>query len=87
MFLNFFHHSFSTTALRSAEQPTPDRPQIGASSLFENIQVEAEEKLAQHDGKDLTEKQVKNPNQPSIWPRSTLDLTFFSSSINSLPPI
>lgn len=49
--------SFSTSSLRCAEQPTPDRPQIGASSLFENVQVEAEEKLAQQDRK-VIEKEV-----------------------------
>ncbi|KAL0139356.1 ribosomal protein L22/L17 [Mucor lusitanicus] len=50
--------NFSTTAFRSAEQPTPDRPQIGASSLFDNVQVEAEEKLAQQDHK-LAEKEYQ----------------------------
>jgi large subunit ribosomal protein L22 len=56
LYIYFF--SFSTTALRSAEQPTPDRPQIGASSLFDNVQVEAEEKLAQQDHK-LADKEVR----------------------------
>lgn len=50
-------NSFSTSSIKSAEQPEPSRPQTGASSLFENVQVEAEENLAQHDPK-VTEKEV-----------------------------
>ncbi|KAI8882013.1 ribosomal protein L22 [Backusella circina FSU 941] len=41
--------NFSTSIKQSAEQPQPSRPQVGASSLFDNVQVEAEETLAHHE--------------------------------------
>jgi elongation factor P hydroxylase len=55
--IDHLNYSFSTSALKLAEQPTPDRPQIGASSLFDNVQVETEEKLAKQE-KKVTEKEV-----------------------------
>ncbi|CAO3640273.1 unnamed protein product [Cunninghamella blakesleeana] len=36
---------FSTTFTNYAEQPQPSRPQVGASSLFENVQLETEATL------------------------------------------
>lgn len=62
-------YSFSTSALKLVEQPTPDRPQIGASSLFDNVQVETEEKLAKQE-KKVIEKEVS--------------LSLFSISLNLL---
>ncbi|ORZ14662.1 ribosomal protein L22/L17 [Absidia repens] len=46
--------SFSTTATAFAEQPQPTRPQVGASSLFENVQVESD---TQVENKEVTDKQ------------------------------
>ncbi|KAI8086299.1 ribosomal protein L22/L17 [Halteromyces radiatus] len=46
--------SFSTSPVSYAEQPQPIRPQVGASSLFENVQVESE---AQVEEKQVAEKQ------------------------------
>lgn len=75
--------SFSTTSLRRAEQPTPDRPQIGASSLFDNVQVEAQEKLAKQEGK-VMEKEV-NRNRSSVVVGIFI-FFFFLNSTNSLLP-
>ncbi|KAG2234487.1 ribosomal protein L22/L17 [Thamnidium elegans] len=74
--------SFSTTSLRRAEQPTPDRPQIGASSLFENVQVEAEEKLAQQDRK-ITEKEYQFSS--GNFKTSPRKLNMLARQIRNLP--
>ncbi|CEG66174.1 hypothetical protein RMATCC62417_02802 [Rhizopus microsporus] len=42
--------SFSTSAWRAADEPLQaERPQVGASSLFENVQIEAEKNIEQED--------------------------------------
>ncbi|KAL9551364.1 hypothetical protein MBANPS3_004296 [Mucor bainieri] len=74
--------NFSTTAFRSAEQPTPDRPQIGASSLFDNVQVEAEEKLAQQDHK-LAEKEYQFSSRN--FKTSPRKLNMLARQIRNLP--
>ncbi|KAG2194185.1 hypothetical protein INT47_007917, partial [Mucor saturninus] len=74
--------SFSTTSLRRAEQPTPDRPQIGASSLFDNVQVEAQEKLAKQEGKIIEKEYQFSSANFKTSPRK---LNMLARSIRNLP--
>lgn len=73
-------YSFSTTAFKSAEQPTPDRPQIGASSLFDNVKFEAEEKLAKQENK-VMDKEV------SLWKTDNNDRMCLIDNVNLLVSI
>ncbi|KAI9359459.1 ribosomal protein L22/L17, partial [Pilaira anomala] len=72
--------SFSTSTLKRAEEPA--RPQIGASSLFENVQVEAEEKLAEKDHK-IVEKEYQFSS--ANFKTSPRKLNMLARQIRNLP--
>ncbi|KAI8376802.1 ribosomal protein L22/L17 [Blakeslea trispora] len=72
--------SFSTSAYRSAEQPKPERPQIGASSLFDSVQEEAQESLATD---EPTEKQFSFSS--ANFKTSPRKLNMLARQIRNLP--
>ncbi|KAI8985887.1 ribosomal protein L22/L17 [Pilobolus umbonatus] len=74
--------SFSTTAHALAEQPKPERPQIGASSLFEDIQHEAEEKLAVTEHKPVNKEYKFSSTNFRTSPRK---LNMLARQIRNLP--
>ncbi|KAI9477761.1 MAG: ribosomal protein L22/L17 [Benjaminiella poitrasii] len=74
--------SFSTSVARAAEQSIPDRPQVGASSLFENAQIEAEESLAQKEHK-VIEKEYKYST--SNFKTSPQKLNMLARQLRNLP--
>lgn len=74
---SLINYSFSTTALRSAEQPTPERPQIGASSLFDNVKMETEEKLAKQEKKVIDKEVSAFYMDPFAQSPVSVDLLFF----------
>ncbi|KAI8361786.1 ribosomal protein L22/L17 [Choanephora cucurbitarum] len=74
--------SFSTSVIRSAEQPKPERPQIGASSLFDSVQEEAQESLSQQD-ETLTEKQFSFSS--ANFKTSPRKLNMLARQIRNLP--
>jgi hypothetical protein len=51
------NYSFSSTSATPAEQPQSIRPQVGASSLFENVQVESDNQV---EVKQVAEKEVRS---------------------------
>ncbi|KAI8085887.1 ribosomal protein L22/L17 [Gilbertella persicaria] len=80
--LRVLQSSFSTSVRQLAEQPTPERPQIGASSLFDNVQVETQEKLAQQD-ETLAEKQYSFSS--ANFKTSPRKLNMLARQIRNLP--
>ncbi|KAI7902580.1 ribosomal protein L22/L17 [Cokeromyces recurvatus] len=74
--------SFSTSATKTAEQPIATRPQIGVSSLFENVQNEAEEKLAEQEHKAIeTEYRFSTAN----FKTSPQKLNMLARQLRNLP--
>ncbi|KAI8391201.1 ribosomal protein L22/L17 [Radiomyces spectabilis] len=74
--------SFSNAAARLAEQPPSERPQIGASSLFENVQVEAEETLTKTGDKPVDKEYRWSSTNFKTSPRK---LNMIARQLRNLP--
>ncbi|OAD70099.1 hypothetical protein PHYBLDRAFT_71537 [Phycomyces blakesleeanus NRRL 1555(-)] len=73
---------FSTTTQCHADQPTPERPQIGASSLFENVQVETNETLTKSGEKPVDKQYTWSSANFRTSPRK---LNMLARQIRNLP--
>ena len=80
---------FSTAPIRLAEEPTTSRPNVGASSLFDNISVEAEKTQQQLEqtGEKAVKKQVrkkKKEGKHSHFSNSIIKLYIYNSVCYSI---
>ncbi|KAI8338862.1 ribosomal protein L22/L17 [Chlamydoabsidia padenii] len=71
---------FSTTSTTHAEQPQPTRPQVGASSLFDNVQVESD---SQVEDKQVLDKQYQWSS--ANFKTSPRKLNMIARQIRNLP--
>ncbi|EIE83601.1 hypothetical protein G6F46_007125 [Rhizopus delemar] len=73
---------FSTSTCRAAQQPEAERPQVGASSLFDNVQIEAEKNIVEHEHKHV-EKEYKFSS--ANFRASPRKLNMIARQIRNLP--